>query len=453
MPLTSQSGPQGLSRSATGLAAAALTVAMVTLLVVPRSAPLVLLLAALPALAWSRPREIAADDLGRAPLVVVLAMASYFLINSLWAVHRIGALGSAALAAAIIVATWLAQRGLSRAPDALVLAMARAAAIAVPVAVVYLGLEEATQHRIKTAVFNWLPALRPSTKHIDLEGDIVSRIEVYLSNRSIGTMVLVLWPVLLTIGWRRVWPAVAAGVLLVLAGAVAVLSSHETSIIALFLSAKIAVLALRWRRIAYGLVAIGWITATLLVVPIVSHPAIRSLHAAEWLPKSARHRIVLWEYTAEQVARSPLLGIGIGSGKILDERRQRTEPPPGYRFERRAGAHAHNVYLQTWYELGAVGAVLLCAAGLSLLLAMARLPAGVQPTALATFVAAACLAAFSWGMWQAWFMAAFGVAAFLLMLAAEAHRRRAGIGAAADVGREAAAPAARASAIGQSHRN
>jgi len=122
------------------------------------------------------------------------------------------------------------------------------------------------------------------------------------------------------------------------------------------------------------------------------------------------------------VPKAPLLGVGIESGKVRDARAQHQQPPD-HEYPRRTGTHSHNVYVQTWYELGGIGAVLLCALGLSILVAIRRLSDSRQSFALATFVTAAAMAAFSWGMWQPWFMASFGASAVLFMIAAEHVRR------------------------------
>ena len=62
---------------------------------------------------------------------------------------------------------------------------------------------------------------------------------------------------------------------------------------------------------------------------------------------------------------------------------------------------------------------------LSLLAAIWRLEPQVRPFALASFASSGTIAAFSWGMWQPWFMAAFAVSALLLLLMAETARRTA----------------------------
>ena len=86
-------------------------------------------------------------------------------------------------------------------------------------------------------------------------------------------------------------------------------------------------------------------------------------------------------------------------------------------------AHAHNIFLQTWYELGAVGAVLFSAIGAVAWALLSRRPAALQPYAFASFVSAVLIGAFSWGMWQTWFMAAYAIWVMLLALALEVARR------------------------------
>ena len=71
-------------------------------------------------------------------------------------------------------------------------------------------------------------------------------------------------------------------------------------------------------------------------------------------------------------------------------------------------AHAHNIYLQTWYELGVCGAALLSIFGLGILLRIGQLPERTFAFGLATFASGAMLASSSSGLWQLWFLAMFG---------------------------------------------
>jgi O-antigen ligase len=151
------------------------------------------------------------------------------------------------------------------------------------------------------------------------------------------------------------------------------------------------------------------------------------LHRAAWLPFSAQARVVIWAHTAQQISAAPLFGAGIRAARqqeVLDA--LRVETAPGTIHQLTTEAHAHNVYLQVWYELGAVGALIGMIAGVLVLQTIGRLDDATRPWLLATFVACAVNAAFSFGLWQPWFMAAFAmVAVFGTLAATYAPRERA----------------------------
>jgi hypothetical protein len=54
---------------------------------------------------------------------------------------------------------------------------------------------------------------------------------------------------------------------------------------------------------------------------------------------------------------------------------------------------------------------------------MTRLPSADQPFVFASFASTMVLAAFTWGIWQPWFMCAFGLWAVLLLVSLDATRR------------------------------
>ena len=103
---------------------------------------------------------------------------------------------------------------------------------------------------------------------------------------------------------------------------------------------------------------------------------------------------------------------------------QTLETPPDEQFRRTLSTHSHSVYLQTWFELGLVGATLLTLLGLAILQAIRALAVPLQRYAYATFASAAIMAASSYGMWQIWFIAMFGLCAALFALGAELNSKR-----------------------------
>jgi O-antigen ligase len=165
----------------------------------------------------------------------------------------------------------------------------------------------------------------------------------------------------------------------------------------------------------------------MLVVPVATLAYHSHLYLSPWLAHSAQHRIVIWGYTSTLIAKAPILGSGINTARALNDPDGYDTPlAPGSDFRLTTNLHSHNGYLQTWYETGAVGALILLGFGLLVLNSLARAPTEVQPYLYATFATCALLGGTSFSLWQPWFMASFGFAAGFAMLGwALADRSRA----------------------------
>ena len=417
---------QAASLPATGAGRTLAVAAMAVFMVTPRASPgvVVLLIFALGGLAGL---FIGLKQGFRLQLAakLVVALGLWGLLSVGWAADQKEAVGKSILlivfALAVSRAVVIAQEA---DPDALK-GIARAMLAAFAVAVAYLAFEEVTGHALKRFAFMLLPFAKPGGKVIsDPDGEIY--LAGYISNRNMAAMVLALWPMLLissVVPVQKTRLALVAG--LAVFGAIALaMSKHETSILALVASLALFGLSRMSPRAGVAVLAAAWVASTLLIVPVVGWASTSAqLYNASWLPNSARHRIVLWAYTAEQVWTRPIAGVGAASTKLIDARRgPKVETLPGTSYEWRSGPHAHNVYLQTWYELGVVGAGLLCAAGLALIAAIGRLPRVSQPFVVAGMTAAVTLAGFSWGMWQAWFLGLFAMATLLAAVAVDVER-------------------------------
>src|SRR5262249_31808759 len=133
--------------------------------------------------------------------------------------------------------------------------------------------------------------------------------------------------------------------------------------------------------------------------------------------RSAQHRIVIWGYTSSLIAASPLLGSGINTARALNDPDGLDTPlAPGSEFRLTTNLHSHNGYLQTWYETGAVGALILLGIGLLVLSTLMRATIEIQPCLYATFVTFALLGGSSFSLWAPWFMASFAFAAGFAMV-------------------------------------
>ena len=364
-----------------------------------------------------------------AVMLALAAFGGYIAINALWSVNRGEAYGKVLFVFVAAALAWLAIAGIAQLARAQLERLAKVAMVAIALGAVYLFIEVFSNQAIKRVVMGLAPFIQlESTKHVRVVDGRVAAIGEYVLNRNMAVLVLLLVPVLLLIQslFSTVGARVAAAVLLAITTMALFKSEHETSMLALIFAggtfAGMSLAPTAMRRLVYA----GWIIATLLVVPIAAVSYAAGLHQAQWIPQTGRNRIILWGYTAKEVRAAPILGTGVASTKELDSRAEATAiQPADHTYPLRTGRHSHNIFMQTWYELGAVGAFLLLGIGLAALSELTRLPRAHEPYALASFVSAVIIGCFSWGMWQTWFIAAYALWAVLLALAlALADRRR-----------------------------
>ncbi len=265
--------------------------------------------------------------------------------------------------------------------------------------------------------------LQPERDYHWVNGQLVS-VGITALTRNTTPITVFLWPALmatLSLLAPR-WNKTAATALYLLAAATVWCSPHETSKLAIVTSTvafSAAIWSPVWTRRA---IATAWITACLGVVPLAMLAHRYDLHNASWLQNSAQHRIIIWNFTAEQAMKSPLIGHGAYMTYVLGPSiTAQTEKGSDEKWERKMSRHAHNVYLQTWFELGAVGAVMLMIAGLAILRRLRDLPASVYPFGCATLTAAITMMGASYGMWQAWYMALFALSVVLFAIGARCY--------------------------------
>jgi len=240
-------------------------------------------------------------------------------------------------------------------------------------------------------------------------------------NRSIAVANMLLWPTLLCVRslWsgRKAWKIALA--LVVVTGLTTVGSVHETSKLAIIVGLLCFAVAYRWTKPAMVIAATAW-TALVLGCIVVAHLAYDplGLHKASWVQKSAQERFMIWNDVANRVAAAPVLGAGVRTGYVLSDRSKLDHTyNPVPRGGTTVARHAHNVYLQNWFELGLIGALLFLVAGLAIVRGVTDLPERTKPFALATFSVFSIEIASSWELWQSWFASLFALTGILLTLA------------------------------------
>jgi O-antigen ligase len=84
----------------------------------------------------------------------------------------------------------------------------------------------------------------------------------------------------------------------------------------------------------------------------------------------------------------------------------------------REARHPHNIFLQTWLELGAIGAILLLGVGLTGLWAIRAWPPILETSGYTLFAVCCAIGVSGFDLWQTWLLAALALAWTAMLLAA-----------------------------------
>lgn len=299
------------------------------------------------------------------------------------------------------------------------------------------------------ALLKWSYNAFPSTRDADFsklrieEGRVVFVNEIFL-NRLVYVVTLFGVPAwlatfVLDSSWKRGAAQVAIATVLI---TIVVLSQHESSRLAIVAAAVVVATGVVAYRAAVGVVSVGWGVATLLVVPIMLLMGAAKLDESTALPESARDRVKIWRHTSQAVFKGPLFGHGAAStptvyesefsaavNKLALTATEKRERMMQYRRERalsdRLGPHAHNIYLQIWFELGLVGALLLAAVGVAILRQITRIQdQKLRLLGLAQFTLVATSSATSYSLWQPWYLSLIALSLIFMAIAARAAGSR-----------------------------
>jgi O-antigen ligase len=383
-------------------------------------APLAWYLAARRCLPWYRPSLVTAS--------LILA-AGYLLINTSWSLDPGSAVMTVVFAFLMVGSLHAVLNTLPDLPEPPVRAMASGALVGLLVAGTALCIEVFSDQSLRRFLMGIVPALQPDLRHITIEEGHLVQLAPYLANASISALTLMLWPAALLVSRLGLPRALRyAALIAAVAMTATVLSSeHASSQVALLGAGAVFTLFCLRPKLAMPVVIASWVAANVLVVPVASLLYTAEAYRAPWLPLSARHRVVIWYYTSEQIHKAPLFGAGIGTARALhDARDPHEELVPGTGFHLSTDRHSHNAYLQVWYETGAVGAMIMLGFGLLALRAMRTFSTDVQPYLAATFAACALMIAPAYSIWAPWFMASLALSSVFAALGAALHRRATG---------------------------
>jgi O-antigen ligase len=301
-------------------------------------------------------------------------------------------------------------------------------------AIVFLGFEATTGNTIARLLGAAKTDIAPSP----IVGDTFS----HIYKGAVSILVVLTWPaVAIFFDRERGW---LAHVLIAVVVILSIVLVSRVAVLACVVSAIIFLLARHWTTTMTRTV----LAMSILVVvtwPTVPHLIGKpdELYARfPSIPLSALHRLFIAEHAAERIAAKPVTGWGLDSSRVIgatidqnlkyDGTLYRTRlhdddllikylPPTTVQALRGAvmPLHPHSVVLQTWLELGVVGAILLSSLLVIIIRAIERLDgrSELKAAALAQFTSGFVIANVSFGIWQTWWLSALFLSAGLMAIA------------------------------------
>lgn len=353
-------------------------------------------------------------------LIIFWLFLGYGAASALWALNPSDVLSHIGVAAIMLLSLQIATRWLELQGNERLSFLSFWLFVGFCIGISYLLIEVFTSQGIKRFLLEtFFDPVAPSKIYkIDKHGHL--HIKDFELNRNVAAANLLLWPSLLC-AWgvfRSSLRTVLCALAFAAVGIATILTVHETSKVAFLLAAVTFALAYLWPRIARWGVATGFVALTVAIIPlsIYAHQSLQ-LDKSQHLQLSAQERVIIWGNLAERVSEAPILGVGVRSTYTMNLEYQASLPPNSRSSTTVFPSHAHNVYLQVWFELGVVGAFLLLLCGLSLLYLVSRTPPDAFPFALAALVVGMIEIASSWDIWQRWFFALLSVSAVCTVMA------------------------------------
>ena len=362
------------------------------------------------------PRQVLREVFVPLPMRMAMAFFVFAGLSSLWASDRLLALTSVMQIALLGISTGaliaLLPAHISRLPPARKMRFVRAVPMGFLIGLAFLLIEFATGNALSLAFVNRFPAIvGDSAKDAIRQGDHVVGFMAFYLDRNVAALLLLLPGA--CVAAMRWLPRKAAlrlvGVSVLAAVAVAAVSASGTAKLAGILGVLVGLAIAQWPQSTSRTVTRLLAAGIVLALPLGHVPSLLGFETARWVAPSTRERAVIWDRTATAVLRNPIAGTGVQSTRFQEANRKiKIEGVQGERRE--LGWHAHNVVLQTWLELGAIGALLLLALGVTSLRSISDLRPDRKPAAMALFAMVAGVGLTGWGMWQPWLIATFGMA-------------------------------------------
>ncbi len=363
-------------------------------------------------------------------VVVLLLITTVFAVPTVWRAEGRFPMPDRGIAAVLaLLVVWCAAASLWNFEVTRSLLLALRIAVVFAAGVLLFAVAGTLNEAARTRIGQWLVAgvvlaLAVMAVEIGLDYPLLSPFKkpaassshkaVWL-NRGAITLALIAWPITAYLWGRGLgWKALFFPLLL---GAILGLLESAAAILGVVVGAVAAMAALSVvsrRRLSQLLIVLASVLA-FAGIPFAARALYdRGWHQADWLFSSARHRVEIWNFSAERIAERPLLGWGFDSSRHIG----RLAVENGDAGRNVMALHPHNAPLQILLELGAIGAAITLALLWLLAVRLDNLALRPRVFGQALFIATAAVACVSFGMWQNWWLALIVSVALLVPLTA-----------------------------------
>ncbi len=363
-------------------------------------------------------------------LISIGAFLAWVFIACIWASDPIEALEKAAILAIVMLASVVIIQQLEGLSEEASTQLTQGVLIGFLIGGLYTAFETISQEGLTRFTLTYLPFIDHSGgKHVIVENGTAIRMSGAHMTRVSFEFALFLCPAILaTLATTRgALKLVCLAAIAAFSVVVILWSRSQTAQLVVILTFITLAFTLFFRNFARIAIAAGFALLVLFIVPIALGLFAAEVHKDPDLFRSARARVVIWDYTAKRVLEHPILGVGTYSTRFIHQARIAKEPTwEGDLIVRpETRDHPHNVYLQVWYELGVIGALLFGWMGLMILRATKDADISVQPFLLTQFAMTGALIGPTYGMWQSWFQFSIAAATVALAICAACKARNA----------------------------
>ncbi|MBX9683641.1 MAG: O-antigen ligase family protein [Hyphomicrobium sp.] len=287
---------------------------------------------------------------------LTVSIAAFFalaVLSSLWAKQPLAAISESAYGTAIVIATCFFVHFFLTEDRTNSFHIAEGAWVGFCAGLLYMFFELQTDQSFKLWLYNFLELTPkdvspPGNFEWGADGRLLAIAPRDLTKNLISLPILV-WPCCLamraTVPQKYFLPLALAMFLLM--SLIVFTSNHETSMVALVLSAAGFLLVIRFHDFAFAFTKTVWILCCLFAVPGALLLYQLGMQDARLLPPSAQHRVIIWNYSAERILEQPIFGHGVRTMKSICE--DNIEKKCVTKMRDPIIAHSHNAFLQTWY--------------------------------------------------------------------------------------------------------